>query len=285
LREPRAREKILAVSDLGSRYAVCERVLRLGSFADDVSAASSLGVAGMGVDAQVLDATGAAEGRRILDGSGVVASSYVGLGPVFAAGGGLSPVTEIVRRLDVAAAVGAPSALLTTGALGRRDPVAADDECHDWIARVAPEAVSRGVTLMLEAVHPVLRRWSYVHTVVHALELLEGIPGTGVLVDLGHVFWERGLAATLRTHVDRIVSVQVTSLDAAALDAGTFARTPIYGGTVPVAELVGVLEDAGYAGWYEDETNLRSPRAQRIDMVRNARAWFEDLASHDEEQP
>jgi hypothetical protein len=78
-------------------------------------------------------------------------------------------------------------------------------------------------------------------------------------------------------NVDAIASVQVTSLDEDALESGRFLRAPISGGAVPVADLVYVLEDAGYRGWYEDETNLHLARTDRINTVREARTWFAAL--------
>ena len=269
--------KDLVVSDLGARYAVCERVLRLGSFDDDVAAAADLGVAAIAVDAQVLDDVDPEEARRILDGAGMAVSSYIGLGSVLAVGGGVTSVDEVTRRLDIAATVGAPNALVTTGPLGGRNPLEADDECREWLGKAGLRAAARNMRVMLEPVHPILRRWSYVHQLTHALELVDGVEGTGVLIDFGHLFWERGLAETIRMNVDAIASVQVTSLDEDALESGQFLRAPVSGGAVRVADLVDVLEDAGYRGWYEDETNLRLARTDRINMLREARTWFAAL--------
>src|SRR5262245_25864843 len=97
-----------------SRYGVCEGVLRQGSFADDVALVAAAGIAGIGVDATVVDGIGTDEARRVLDGEGVEASSYIDLATILAADGDMASLDEVERRLDIAASLGAPAALVTT---------------------------------------------------------------------------------------------------------------------------------------------------------------------------
>jgi hypothetical protein len=108
-------------------------------------------------------------------------------------------------------------------------------------------------------------RWSFVHTPRHGLALVEGIAGTGVVLDVGHVWWEHGLDVLVRENVAEIVSVQVTNVDAAALEEMRYERAPIGAGDVPVASLVGLLESSGCRGWYENETLARIPRERRLE--------------------
>jgi sugar phosphate isomerase/epimerase len=266
------------MSDLAARYAVCERVVRQGSFADDVAVIRGAGVVAMGVDEAAVDAIGVDEALRILDGEGVAASSYMGLENILRPDGGTASFDEAARRLDVAAELGAPAAIVATGPLGARPLAEADAICRDWLERAAPIAGERGVRLMLEPVHPVMRFWSYVHTLRHGLDLVEGVVGVGVLLDFGHLWWENDLDALIRVHVDEIVSVQVTNVDSGAMEEVRYDRAPLpAGGDVPVADLVALLESSGYRGWYEDETIVRIPRDQRLDMLRESRKWFEAL--------
>lgn len=265
------------MTDLGARYAVCEGVLRQGSFASDVALARAAGIGAIGVDAAAADEIGAEEAARILDGEGLRASSYLPLEDILQAGAGTASRDETARRLDVVARVAAPAALIGTGALGTRRVSDADAVCREWLTDASKLAVERGVQIMLEPMHPLMRRWSYVHTLTHALSLVDGIAGIGVVLDLGHVWWERDLEATIAEHVDRIVSVQVTNIDRAALEAITYERTALDAGDVPVAALIRTLEAAGYRGWYENEVLARIPRAQRLDALRASREWFEAL--------
>jgi sugar phosphate isomerase/epimerase len=267
---------------LHARYAVCEGVLRQGSFAADVALASAAGIRALGVDAAAVDAIGVDEAVRTLDGEGVRVSSYMGLEDILQpdggeGDGGAAALDEIARRLDIAARLGAPGALVGTGPLGAYTPTQADATCRDWIVRAAPLAKERGLRIMLEPMHPLMRRWSYVHTLRHASTFVDGVPGAGVVVDLGHVWWEDGLDALITDHVDDIVSVQVTNVDATALEEIRYERAPLDAGDVPVASLVGLLEAAGYRGWYENEMLARIPRDRRLDMLRASREWFEAL--------
>ncbi|HEY8216947.1 MAG TPA: sugar phosphate isomerase/epimerase family protein [Acidimicrobiia bacterium] len=260
-----------------ARYAVCEAVLRQGSFADDIALAAGAGIGGVGVDAPAVETVGADEARRILDDHGVQASSYMDFATIFHEDGGRFPLDEAARRLDVGRRLGVPAALVMTGALGARAPAEADETCRDWLGACAALAEDRDMRIMLEPMHPLMRRWSYVHTLDHALTLVDGLEGAGVVLDLGHVWWEHGLDTLIRDHVDEIVSVQVTNVDTAALEEIRYERAPFDRGDVPVASLVGLLETSGYDGWYEDETIVRARRDQRLAMLRASREWFESL--------
>jgi sugar phosphate isomerase/epimerase len=265
------------MSSPGARYAVCERVLRQGSFADDVTLTRAAGIGALGVDADAVDTIGVEAAARILDGEGIRVSSYMALEDILQADATTASLDEAARRLDVAARLGASGALVATGPLDARPATEADAICRDWLARAAPLAAARGVRLMLEPLHPLMRRWSFVHTLAHALAMVDGIAGAGVVLDLGHVWWERDLEAQIREHVDAVVSVQVTDVDRAALDDIRYERAPLGTGDVPVAALVGVLESSGYRGWYENETLVRTLRDERLAVLRASREWFEAL--------
>jgi sugar phosphate isomerase/epimerase len=265
------------MSDLGGRYAVCERVLRWGSFAADVALASDAGIRAIGVDHAAVDAVGVDEAARILDDAGMDVSSYLALEDILGAGG-TAPLDEAARRLEVAARLGASGAVVATGPLGDRAVVDADAACRAWLEAAAPLAADRGVRLLFEPVHPLMRHWSYVHTLEHGLALVAGVPGTAVVLDVGHVWWERDLDALIRTNIGEIGLVQVTNIDRAALEEVRYDRAPLpNGGDVPLAALVGTLEAAGYRGWYEDETIARIPRDERLAVLVASREWFEAL--------
>ncbi len=149
--------------------------------------------------------------------------------------------------------------------------------CGDWLARASPLAAERGLRIMLEPMHPLMRRWSFVHTLRDALVMVDGLDGAGVVLDFGHVWWEHGLDELIREHTGQIVSVQVTNVDTTALEEIRYERAPLAAGDVPVASLVAVLEASGYRGWYENETLVRTRSDERLDMLRASREWFDEL--------
>jgi len=263
---------------LGPRYAVCERVLRWGSFAADVSLAREAGIAAIGVDHAAVDAVGADEAARVLDGEGMRVSTYLALEDILGSDGTTASLDEAGRRLDRAAGLRASGAVVATGPLGGRSVTDADAVCRAWLESAAPLAADRDVRLLLEPVHPLMRHWSYVHTLEHGLALIAGLTWTGVVLDVGHVWWERDVHGLIRDHIDDIGLVQVTNIDRAALEEVRYDRAPLpTDGDVPLAALVTSLEAAGYGGWYEDETIARIPRDERLAVLVASREWFEAL--------
>jgi sugar phosphate isomerase/epimerase len=72
----------------------------------------------------------------------------------------------------------------------------------------------------------------------------------------------------------------VDDVDAEALAEYRYARTQLGDGVVPVAELVRAIEAAGYAGYYENESAVRSRREERVSFFSEGRrrlaAWLSD---------
>jgi sugar phosphate isomerase/epimerase len=242
-----------------------------------VAVAKAAGVAGLGVSADEVDAVGVDEARRILEGEGIKVSSYMGLEPILQGDGATADLDETARRLEIAARLGAPAALAITGPLGALTASDAEARCRDWLARASALAVDRGIGVMLEPIHPLLRNLSFVHTLADGLAMVDGIDGSGVVLDVGHVWWERGVDALIRDRVADIVSVQLTNVEPTALAEARYERAPLATGDIPVARFVNLLESSGYRGWYEEEVLVRSPRDERVDRVQAAREWFEAL--------
>ena len=259
------------------RYAVCERVLRQGSFADDVALVRVAGIGAMEWDVDVVDQIGVPEAVGILDGEGVRASSYMGLGEIFVADGITAPMDDVARHLDVAARLGAPSARRCHRPARCAGSGAGRHDLSRLARRRSRVVRTRRADRLLEPVHPLMRRWSYVHTLRHGLTLVAYISGAGLVLDLGHVWWEHGLDGLIREHIDEIVSVQLTNVDTGALDELRYERSSFDCGDVPVASLVRLLETAGYRGWYENEILARIPRDRRLDVLRASRVWVEAL--------
>ena len=262
---------------LHTRVGVCETVLRMRSFEDDLDAAVEAGVHAIGVSGGDVERAGIERARQLMRDAGVVASSHMTGGAILDTAAPLDTDQDVALAIEQAALIGAPGVLVRTGPLGDLSIADADRRCMDWFAAHGPIAAERGVRLMLEPVFPLMRSFSYVHTLKHALRLLDGAAGTGVCVDLGHLWWDPELLDDLRTNVDRVVTVQITDVDTSALAEFRYEREQLGRGDIPLRHLLGEIEAAGYRGHYEIEILVRIPRAARVALVRDARMFLESL--------
>jgi sugar phosphate isomerase/epimerase len=130
---------------------------------------------------------------------------------------------------------------------------------------------------MLEPIHPILTSITRVHTVRHALQLIDGIDGAGLVLDSAHLNWDRYALEDLAPAVDRISTVQLADVPAEAVAERQYARAPFGAGILALADFVRAIEDAGYQGRYENEVLTRIPSVERPAMQTKSREWFESL--------
>jgi sugar phosphate isomerase/epimerase len=263
------------------RFGVVSQVLLGGDLVTDAAAAARAGVDGMSVECSEVQRLGASTARRVLDDAGLAASSVVSIGPAVPCGA-TGPIDAALAMLDAAAELGSPGVLASTGPRGEYRSREADARCRAWLERLAPRAVDLDVVVMLEPMFPMMRAYSYVHTLPHALELVAGLDGAAVVVDTGHLWWDPRLIECFQGHVSDIGTVQLTNISAHALDRLRYSRAPLAEGEIPLRELVEAFDAAGYRGWYEQEVLTTEP-ADRVQFVRESRCWFDAIWS--ERQP
>lgn len=272
---------------LSARYAVCENALRSGDFATDVAWAQAAGAAALGVDATAVATAGPTAGE-VLAQSGLCASSLMGAIPPTLtapspAAGWAAAEREVAAVVDRCARLGAPGVLLTPGPRHQLSYAEADRRGREWLARMGPLAAERGVRLLLEPVHPLLVQVGHVHTLAHGAELVADIPGAGLVLDVGHLWWDRRFTADLADTIGLVGTVQIDDVDPAALADYRYARTQLGDGVVPVAEMVAAIEGSGYDGFYENESSRRSRRDERVEYFaeggRRLVSWLQEGAA------
>ena len=124
------------------RFGVVSRVLGSGDLAGVVAAAARTGVDGIGVELDEVLAVGVPAARLLLDDAGLAASSVLSVGPALASAG-TGPTDAELEALDVAAELGAPGVLASTGPLGDLPSRTADTRCRAWLERLAlPRSIS-----------------------------------------------------------------------------------------------------------------------------------------------
>ncbi|MFN8027648.1 MAG: sugar phosphate isomerase/epimerase [Acidimicrobiia bacterium] len=255
-------------------WAVEQGTTRGGDVATDARLAAGAGFAALGLTLDSLLAQGVEATGEILTEAGLDASGIQGLPDLL-----VDPDetrSTYVAALDAAATLGAAGCLVGTGPIDDRSVRAADAAVRARLAALGELAAARGTRLLLEPMHPILRAWNYVHTLAHAAELIDGLPGVGVALDVGHLWWDRHLLDDLTTCVDQIGIVQLTDVPWTALDGLRYERDRPGTGDVPLPRLLRALDDAAYGGPYEVEILLRMPRDERPQFLADVRAALDD---------
>lgn len=165
---------------------------------------------------------------------------------------------EAHASIDMAAGLGAPVLTIVTGGTdpGTKGVRDTQKRLADRMARLAPHAAARGVSLALEPLNPMFGgNRTCLFTVAEALDLCNsiGAPNVGVAVDVYHVWWDTGLARSLAQGRGRVLGYHLCDwLENTAhmlLDRGMMGD-----GVADLRGIRGAVEDvAGYAGACEVE--------------------------------
>jgi sugar phosphate isomerase/epimerase len=260
-------------TDRVDRYSICQAVVRAQDFGIDLAWAAAAGASGVSLGAMDVEEYGIERTKALLSREGLAVSTVERWGgsPLDGEPPELQ-VQAVTGAIELCASLGARGLLVTTGPIEPLGigPAEADRRCKAWFELMAPIAAAHGVRLALEPVHPLLRWASYVHSLRHAADLTGGSPGTGVLLDVGHLWWDHNLFDDVSALVDQIVSVQVDDVPVEALREFHYARVQLGDGCIPLRELIGAIEEAGFRGWYENEIGMRMRREDRIEFFRTS---------------
>jgi sugar phosphate isomerase/epimerase len=228
----------------GLVLSVCEGVLRMGSLAEDLEAAVEAGYQAVQIEERHVTAVGVSQAGRLLAAAGVTVSS---LGSSLA-----DPLvddgTATLHSIELAAALGIEVIAIHPGALRGFSHRETADRTRRWLAAYGPRVASVGAVLTLEPILPLLRHYTWVHTLRHAAVLADGIEGAAVMADIAHLWWDPDLVDDLRRCRPLVRLVQIANVDPAALRQERYGRSRLAQGDVPVASRVCSIQDAGYQG-------------------------------------
>ena len=207
-------------------------------------------VAAVGLDAAV---------RAIKD-NGLRVSGYCrgGMFPAADGAGRQAAIDDNRRAIDEAAALGAQCLVLVVGGLpkGFRDIRAARAMVADGIAAILPHARAARVPLAIEPLHPMYAAdRACVNTLAQALDLCEALgAGTGVVIDVYHVWWDPDLAAQIaRAGADgRILAYHICDWLVPTRDF-LLDRGMMGDGVIDLPRIRAAVEQAGYRGFTEVE--------------------------------
>jgi len=225
------------------------------SLPEDLAFWRAHGVTNAGVSVAKLEAYGWDEGAKLVADAvagGLDVVDLIGLGPFHLADSSRWEAKQerLLRAIEAAVAVGAPTVVFTTGPFAPLTWDEAADALEQALAPVLAEARARGVDFAFEHTNSLRVDVGFVHTLRDAIDLAERL-GTGVCMELNACWAERGLETTVREHVDRIRLVQVSDFKVGTIVSSQ--RLVPGDGDIPLRRIIGMLVDAGYPGMFELE--------------------------------
>lgn len=217
-------------------------------------ALQTAGVSGVGLWADRLVSWSAREIVRELHASGVKVSS-VGVVGGFTRHNGYDfdeAVRDGLDRIELAEAVRAPVVRVVSG------PVAGHLNKHarrlllDGLRALLPSAQAAGVRLALQPMSPQEVDLTFVRSLEAAESILAEVnhPALGISLSAAHTEMTDSLLDRVEKLTPWIASVQLADR---TLHSGRFDQSLPGEGQLPLAEMVALLESAGYRGWYELE--------------------------------
>jgi sugar phosphate isomerase/epimerase len=223
--------------------------------------------------------------REALAGRDVAAAGQLirnhGLSVVSLCRGGFFPADTVERRtraidenrrcIDEAETLGAPLVVLVCGAVPGQPLAESRKQISDGIAAVLPHAAAARVKLAIEPLHPMYAaERSAVNTVRQARSICRQFysPWLGIAIDVYHTWWDDRLRADIAAcgaegtlfafHLCDWRTPTIDFLD----DRGLMGE-----GCIPIRQIRGWIEGAGFSGFHEVE-------------IFSSRLWASDQAQY-----
>jgi sugar phosphate isomerase/epimerase len=161
------------------------------------------------------------------------------------------------RCIDQAAELGAPLLVLVCGAVPGQRLVESRKQITEAIAALLPHAESAQVKLAIEPLHPMYAdSRSAISTLEQAHRVCEALasPWLGVAVDVYHVWWDDHLRRDIEAcgRARRLFAFHVCDWRSPTVDLLN-DRGLMGEGCIPIREIRGWMESAGFDGFIEVE--------------------------------
>jgi sugar phosphate isomerase/epimerase len=167
------------------------------------------------------------------------------------AAGRQAAIDDNRRAVDEAAEIGAGCLVMVCGGLppDSKDIVGARAQIRDGIAALLPHARAANMPLALEPLHPMTAAdRCLINTLDQALDLCDALgAGTGVVVDVYHLWWDPGLAAAINRARGRILTYHVCDWLVPTTDL-VEDRGMMGDGIIDLRGIRAMVEATGYAG-------------------------------------
>jgi len=242
------------------RLSLNQATIKYAGLAEALRVTSAAGIAAIGLWREPVAEVGLARAVELVTDSGLRVSSLC-RGGFFSMPEGPSrraAIDDNRHAIDETAALGAPALVLVAGGLPKdsKDLAGARERVRDAIGELADHAGSAGISLAIEALHPMyVSDRAVVSTLGQALDIATQFDPSrvGVVVDTFHVFWDPGLLASIARAGDHIASYQVCDWATPLAADVLLSRHQPGDGIIDFAPLTSAVLAAGYRGDIEVE--------------------------------
>ena len=216
------------------------------------------GIPGISPWRDVLQAMGVGRAARAIRDAGLSVSGLCrgGMFPAADAAGRAAAIEDNRRAIAEAQAIGAPCLVMVCGGLppGSKDIEGARAMVRDGLHAIMDEARAAGVTIALEPLHPMTcADRSVLSTLAQALDLCDELgAGSGVALDVYHVWWDPALRAQVARAGARIAAFHVCDWLVPTTDT-VFDRGLPGEGVIDIPGIRAMVEAGGYRGHTEVE--------------------------------
>lgn len=245
-----------------ARFSINQMTVKQLSMPELVDACLELGVPGVGLWREPVQAYGVEETAKLVGDAGLAVTTLCRGGFLTA----IDPaeraraLDDNRRAVDEAATLGTDTLVLVSGGLpaGSKDLHGARERIADALGELGPYAEERGVRLAIEPLHPMYASdRCVVSTLTQALDLAERFPAqqVGVTVDTYHIWWDdRAPEQIARAGAGgRIHTFQLADWTTPLPEGVLNGRGQIGDGSIDMREWKSYVEAAGYTGSIEVE--------------------------------
>ncbi len=220
---------------------------------------AAAGVGGISVWREALQGYDLAAAGKMIRDAGLEIVSLVrgGFFPAKDEAGRKAAETDNLQAIAEAEALGAPAVVLVPGAVPGLPLSDARDQIEEGIRSLLPRTTEAGVKLSIEPLHPMYAdSRSAINTLASANDMAERIDSdmVGIAVDVYHLWWDPDLQAQIKRcgekgnlfafHICDWLSPTEDMLN----DRGLMGE-----GCIPIKEIRGWVEEAGFSGFNEVE--------------------------------
>ncbi|SHJ81931.1 Sugar phosphate isomerase/epimerase [Roseomonas rosea] len=216
------------------------------------------GIPGISPWRDVLQAMGVEQAARAIRDAGLSVSGLCrgGMFPAADAAGRAAAIEDNRRAIAEAHAIGAACLVMVCGGLpaGSKDLEEARAMVRDGLHAIMADARAAGVTIALEPLHPMTcADRSVLSTLGQALDLCDDLgEGSGVALDVYHVWWDPALRAQIARAGGRIAAFHVCDWLVPTTDT-VFDRGLPGEGVIDIPGIRALVEAQGYRGHTEVE--------------------------------